>query len=215
VAPPSCATAWTTSMAYMAAETQASLQAACWRAGLLSLVIAFAVLMAATRNLTVSLFATGTIATILFWTVVIVVAMGWELGLMESMDIAILIGISCDFVVHFSHSYCECSKDGQQERMTHALHTMGISVVAAAVTTFFASAVHTDLLRQVWKFPLRDHGGVSFPLHHLLSGGAGDGRPRAARATDYRPNRGGKALTILCAHEGRKSRNYLSSTSNR
>ena len=141
LAPPTCRTAWAASMAYLAAETQASLQAACWRAGLLSLVIAFGVLMASTRNLTVALLATGAIATILFWTVGIVVAMGWQLGIMESMDIAILIGISCDFVVHFSHSYCECPQDGQQERMTHALHTMGISVVAAAATTFLASAV--------------------------------------------------------------------------
>ena len=122
LAPASCATAWTASMAFMAAETQASLQTACWRAGMLSLVIAFGVLMASTRNLTVSLLATGAIATILFWTVGIVVAMGWELGIMESMDIAILIGISCDAVVHFSHAYCECTVDGQQERMTHALH---------------------------------------------------------------------------------------------
>jgi hypothetical protein len=141
VAPPTCATAWAACMAYLAAETQSSLQTACWRAGSLSLVIAFGVLMASTRNLAVSLLATGAIATILFWTVGIVVAMGWQLGIMESMDIAILIGISCDFVVHFSHSYCVCPRDGRQERMTHALHTMGISVVAAALTTFLASAV--------------------------------------------------------------------------
>ena len=137
----SCAGAWVASMAFLAAETQSSLMSACWKAGLLSLAIAFAVLMAATRNLTVSLLATTAIATILCWTVGIVVAMGWELGVMESMDIAILIGISCDFVVHFSHAYCECPDDGRQERMTHSLQTMGISVVAAAITTFTAAAI--------------------------------------------------------------------------
>jgi hypothetical protein len=141
VAPPTSATAWVACLAYLAAETQAALQSACWRAGALSLVIAFGVLMGSTRNLAVSLLATVAIATILFWTVGTVVVMGWQLGIMESMDIAILIGISCDFVVHFSHSYCVCPRDGQQERMTHSLYTMGISVTAAAVTTFLASAV--------------------------------------------------------------------------
>jgi hypothetical protein len=141
VAPPTSATAWAACLAYLAAETQAALQSACWRAGSLSLVIAFGVLMGSTRNLAVSLLATIAIGTILFWTVGTVVAMGWQLGIMESMDIAILIGISCDFVVHFSHSYCVCPRDGQQERITHGLYTMGISVMAAAVTTFLASAV--------------------------------------------------------------------------
>lgn len=141
VAPPTSATAWAACLAYMAAETQTALRSACWRAGLLSLAIAFAVLVGSTRSLTVSLLATGAIATILFWTVGAVVASGWQLGIMESMDIAILIGISCDFVVHFSHSYCACPRDGQQERMTHSLYTMGISVIAAAATTFLASAV--------------------------------------------------------------------------
>ena len=34
-----------------------------------------------------------------------VVWMGWKLGVMESTNIAILIGISVDFVVHFAHAY--------------------------------------------------------------------------------------------------------------
>ena len=50
--------------------------------------------------------ATTAIATILCWTVGIVVAMGWELGVMESMDIAILIGISC------AHDHLLCKPVG-------------------------------------------------------------------------------------------------------
>ena len=33
------------------------------------------------------------------------VGLGWELGFLESILFAILIGISCDFVIHFGHAY--------------------------------------------------------------------------------------------------------------
>ena len=62
---------------------------------------------------------------------------GWELGFLEWVCFAILVGISADFVIHLSNSYCQlsghCSKE---ERTRYALMSMGPSILGAALTTF-------------------------------------------------------------------------------
>jgi hypothetical protein len=55
---------------------------------------------------------------------------GWELGFLEwVVCFAILVGISADFVIHLSNSYCQlsghCSKE---ERTRYALISMGPSI---------------------------------------------------------------------------------------
>ena len=55
---------------------------------------------------------------------------------------AILIGISCDFVIHFGHAYA--SLEGRQtrtERTKFALIHMGPSILAAAITTVAAAII--------------------------------------------------------------------------
>jgi hypothetical protein len=116
MAPPSAKTAWLVNLAYLASETQTALQRATYQSGMLALVLAFGVLLAATRNLVVSSLSTVAIAVILAWTMGTVVWMGWRLGVMESTNIAILIGISVDFVVHFAHAYLHGEEHGQEAR---------------------------------------------------------------------------------------------------
>eukprot|EP01050_Picozoa_sp_SAG11_P011550 SAG11_NODE_1231_length_5456_cov_3.733246_1_plen_1132_part_00 len=143
-APASSQTAWVVSLAFLATETQMALQRATYQSGSLALAIAFAVLLGATRSMRVSLLATVAIAAILAWTMGSVVLMGWKLGMMESTNIAILIGISVDFVVHFAHAYVHpptSELSGTDQRVRHSLTTMGISVVAAAMTTFLSAMV--------------------------------------------------------------------------
>jgi len=61
---------------------------------------------------------------------------------LESVCFAILIGISCDFVIHFSHSYASLKgRAPRQERTKHALIHMGPSILAAAFTTIAAATV--------------------------------------------------------------------------
>ena len=55
---------------------------------------------------------------------------------MESICFAILIGISVDFVIHFSHAYVSLPGNvPKEERTLHAMIQMGPSILAAAVTT--------------------------------------------------------------------------------
>jgi predicted exporter len=61
---------------------------------------------------------------------------------LEAICFAILIGISCDFVIHFGHAYAFLPGDvDRHERTKHALIAMGPSILAAAFTTICAAAV--------------------------------------------------------------------------
>lgn len=62
---------------------------------------------------------------------------------MESICFAILIGTSCDFVIHFSHAYIHIGFNSVHrfERTKNALIHMGPSVLASSFTTFAAAFV--------------------------------------------------------------------------
>ena len=60
----------------------------------------------------------------------------------ESICFAILIGISVDFVIHFSHAYTSLPGTVSKEKRTkHALIYMGPSILAAAVTTLAGASI--------------------------------------------------------------------------
>ena len=60
---------------------------------------------------------------------------------LESVCFAILIGISCDFVIHFSHAYIHFKGFlSRYDRTKYAIIHMGPSILAAAFTTFSAAA---------------------------------------------------------------------------
>ena len=61
---------------------------------------------------------------------------------LESICFAILIGISCDFVIHFGHAYNHLPGDeSRSDRTKYAVIHMGPSILAAAFTTFAAATV--------------------------------------------------------------------------
>ena len=61
---------------------------------------------------------------------------------LESVCFAILIGISCDFVIHFSHAYIHFKGFlSRYDRTKYAIIHMGPSILAAAFTTFSAATV--------------------------------------------------------------------------
>ena len=103
---------------------------------------AAAVILFSSRSFVLTLFATVTVGYVLTSVTATLVAAGWTLGFLESILFAILIGISCDFVIHFSHAYA--SLEGhtpKEERTRFALISMGPSILAAAFTTFAAAMV--------------------------------------------------------------------------
>lgn len=99
-----------------------------------------AAILFSSRSIILTLFSTLTVGYVLTSVTATLVAMGWTLGFLEAILFAILIGISCDFVIHFSHAYAHAKGDVDRHTRTQfALLSMGPSILAAAITTFFAA----------------------------------------------------------------------------
>jgi len=100
------------------------------------------VVFLASRSLRLTLFSLVAIMYVLAATVASLVGLGWSMGFLESICLAILIGISCDFVIHFSHAYNHFKGNvSREERTKYTVIHMGPSILAAAVTTFAAALI--------------------------------------------------------------------------
>lgn len=112
--------------------------------GAAGIAIAFStvVVFTASRSFPLTLFSTIAVFYVLAATTASLVGLGWTLGFLESICLAILIGISCDFVIHFSHAYCHYSGERcREDRTKFTVVHMGPSILAAAATTFSAAIV--------------------------------------------------------------------------
>jgi len=112
--------------------------------GAAGIAIAFSavVVLFSSRSLLLTLFAAICILYVLAAATATLVSLGWELGFLESVCFAILVGISCDFVIHFGHAYIHFPGHvDRHERTKYAVLHMGPSILAAAATTFAAAIV--------------------------------------------------------------------------
>lgn len=101
-----------------------------------------AVILFSSRSLVLTMFSTLTIVYVLTSVTATLVAMGWTLGFLESICFAILIGVSVDFVIHFSHAYSSLAGNVDRGRRTkYALIKMGPSILATAVTTILSAII--------------------------------------------------------------------------
>ena len=125
-------------------DLQAAIANGAYASFALSLALAFVVLLAATRNAAVSLMATVTVLSILLVVVGFLVLDGWKLNITESVTLAIAVGMSVDFTVHFGVSYLHSARGlPRAERVKIALTEMGVSVTVAAGTTLVAGVFMT------------------------------------------------------------------------
>jgi predicted RND superfamily exporter protein len=117
-------------------DTNYQLFKAAYSSAAIALATAALVILASSRSFVLTLFSTATIGYVLVAVTATVVGMGWTLGFVESICFAILIGISCDYVIHFSHAYASLPGDvPREDRTKHALVDMGPSVLGGAFTT--------------------------------------------------------------------------------
>mmetsp|Transcript_18498 Transcript_18498/g.28220 ORF Transcript_18498/g.28220 Transcript_18498/m.28220 type:complete len:371 (+) Transcript_18498:1995-3107(+) len=123
-------------------DTNGQMLATAYTGAAIALACAAVVVFFSSRSLIMTLFAILSIGYVLVATSACLVAIGWELGFLESVCFAILIGISCDFVIHFGHAYTHQKGEfSRHDRTEHALRTMGPSILAAAVTTISAAII--------------------------------------------------------------------------
>lgn len=112
--------------------------------GAAAIAVAFStiVVVISSRSLILTFFSACCIVYVLAAATASLVALGWSLGFLESVCFAILVGISCDFIIHFGHAYIHHEGSvSRHERTKFALLHMGPSILAAAVTTVSAALV--------------------------------------------------------------------------
>lgn len=105
--------------------------------------LVFVVLLYATNNYLLALFACSSIAFIVICVLGFVFAvLGWELGIAESIVSIMIVGLSVDYTVHLGHMYTYAgSEEGletRDERFQYAVLTMGMTVIAGGSTTLGA-----------------------------------------------------------------------------
>lgn len=69
----------------------------------------------------------------------IIPMVGWKLGVLESLNLTLVVGLAVDYVVHLAEGYVTCPFPSRQEKVKHTLGHVGISVISGACTTLGAA----------------------------------------------------------------------------
>lgn len=142
IAPPGVGNFFLSSETFVWYDTNNNMMSTAVSASIIALIGAATVIFLSSRSFMMTLFGSISIMYVLFATIACLIGMGWELGFLESICIAILIGISCDFVIHFGHAYTFYEgSTPRTERSKYALVHMGPSILAAAATTAAAAVI--------------------------------------------------------------------------
>jgi len=107
--------------------------------------MAFVVLCISTGNVLVASICSVSVAGVVVSVLGIGVyrVMHWSLGIRETIAAVILIGLSVDYGVHLGNAYVEApaAMKSRGDRTQYALATMGVSIVASAVTTVISGSI--------------------------------------------------------------------------
>ena len=122
-------------------DTNRQMKNSAYFSALLSVAMATVVIFVSNGNVLLTLYSIISIFCILVTVAATTVAMGWELGFLEAICFAILVGLSCDFIVHIAHAYKESKKETRREKTLDAIWAMGPPVLFAAVSTSLAGAL--------------------------------------------------------------------------
>jgi predicted RND superfamily exporter protein len=93
------------------------------------------------QNLAISFYTTAVVLGMMVCMVATMVVRGKGLGVVEALSIAIMVGMSVDYVIHIAHAYNHSVLVGTFARSRSALLARGRSVVGAGVTTAGASVI--------------------------------------------------------------------------
>ena len=96
------------------------------QSAILGIVIAFVMLLVATRVLHIAFLASFSIACVLVSVVGTMVMQGWDLGTTEAILIAITAGFSVDYCVHLAHAY-ESADGDSSARITAAFGDVSLA----------------------------------------------------------------------------------------
>jgi hypothetical protein len=127
------------SSAWVFYTTQKILVVGAFTGAAVSGVFAYVILTLSTFNGYLALLAILDIIGIVACILGSMYCMGWQLGVIESVSITVLVGLSVDYVVHLANSFIEAKADDRLGRVGHASVEMGITVFGGAITSLGAS----------------------------------------------------------------------------
>jgi len=104
---------------------------------LISLILAFIILVLATRNIIIAVYSIFAILGIVLFLIAFMVVIGWSIGVIESIAITIIVGLSVDYTVHIANCYVQHSKHftNRETILRETLTEIGISVLSGGITT--------------------------------------------------------------------------------
>ena len=106
---------------------------------IISLAVAYVVLIFSTMNIIVATISITCIVAIVANVISVMYLKGWSLGVGESIACIMIIGFSVDYVVHLCNHYTESLHKSRYKKMRESLTYVGISVIGGAITTMGAS----------------------------------------------------------------------------
>ncbi|KAL5008655.1 hypothetical protein ScPMuIL_014236 [Solemya velum] len=106
---------------------------------IVGLCLALPILVIMTMNVVIGVLATITISLVTVCVVGIIPLAGWRLGVLESLNLCMVVGLSVDYVVHLAEAYTMSKANGRMKRVQDMLESMGLSVVSGAMTSFIAA----------------------------------------------------------------------------
>ncbi|XP_031553348.1 protein dispatched homolog 1-like [Actinia tenebrosa] len=103
----------------------------------ISVAIAFCVMLLTTLNIFISIYAIVTIIGIIAISVGCLVLLGWQLNILESIVMAVAVGLSIDFTMHYGVAYrLSPHKENRELRVRYSFSHIGSAISMAALTTF-------------------------------------------------------------------------------
>ncbi|XP_062590695.1 protein dispatched homolog 1-like isoform X2 [Saccostrea cucullata] len=106
---------------------------------LIGLSVALPVLVLTTMNFIIGFLAWVVIALVTVCVLGSIPLLGWKLGVLESLNLCMVVGLAVDYVVHLAEAYNVSSSVTRQDKTRNMLEKMGLSVLSGALTTFGAS----------------------------------------------------------------------------
>lgn len=104
-----------------------------------SLTLTLVIVSLTTRDFLLSIMSTVTIGMVVLTMIANIVWLGWDISIIESICLTILVGLSVDYTIHLANAWRTNIISMRQRRLNATLLEIGISVMAAAVTTFLSA----------------------------------------------------------------------------
>ncbi|KAJ8308810.1 hypothetical protein KUTeg_013684 [Tegillarca granosa] len=105
----------------------------------LGLSLFFPIITISTMNIIIGLVSTLTICCTTVCVVGVIPLVGWKLGLLESINLCLVVGLSVDYVVHLAEGYHLSKKKTRLERTRDMLESMGSPILSGAISTLGAA----------------------------------------------------------------------------